>query len=125
MQFQQSMALQMGISVVDAGPRIRELGYYDFHDWVGHLACTPKCVQFVQSLIETVERRASCTVPPPVMQAINYLGLLPKPRDIPNVTLELDDDAIPRIAMDKTNRSSRVILHTSSNSNGFVTTSGT
>ena len=100
MQLQQSMAIQMGIAVVDAGPRIRELGFYDFHDWVGHLARTPKCAEFVQSLIETAERKASCTMPPYVIQAIHYLGLLPEPREIPNVTLEMDDDATPRIAVE-------------------------
>ena len=126
MQFQQNMALQMGITVVDASTRICGLGWNDFHDWIGHLACTPKCVQFVHGLIETAERKAACAMPPQVMQAVNYLGLLPR-RDIPNVTLEPgpDDVAIPRIVQGTMSLSYWITIHIKFRQTFSVSTSKT
>ena len=67
----------------------------------GMTSMTGSATWHVRGLIETVERKAACAMPPQVMQAVNYLGLLPR-RDIPNVTLELgpDDAATPRIAQE-------------------------
>ena len=78
MQFQMHMAVQMGITVLDASTATRGLGWDDFHDWVGHLACTPKCVQLIQGLINIAELKVACTMPPPVLQSVSYLKPLPK-----------------------------------------------
>ena len=73
MQFQQNMALQMGITVVDASTRIRGLGWNDFHDWIGHLACTrpdrnggtQSCMRYATS------GNAGCQLPWPASKARN------------------------------------------------------